>query len=177
MQSFPFAEEDTETWRSETTGPRSRSLLASVPGFAWLSCWCPVCRQNSDAFVDHKPGQRATPLPVQGPDPARLQACRIKGVRNQALSLASAHPGGGGGGKFLTSFPGSSQSRQPSCLPAAYPPGCGQASWGSIRCCWVSIFPSSFGRAPSRSLSNKQIWRKLKSWLSLLKSCGAPSME
>ena len=114
--------------------------------------------------MNNKPGERATRLPLQGPDPARLQAYRIKGARNQALSFTSTHPDGGGG-KFLTSFSGPSWSCQPSCLPAAYPQGCGQASLGSIRCCWISIFPSSFGRAPSRSLSNKQIWRKLKSWL------------
>lgn len=114
--------------------------------------------------MDNRPVRGPTTLPLQSPDPARLRTRRMKGAQDQAPSLTSTTP--------------SWRKRQiphlifwvlpqlpTQLLPATYPQGCGPARQESIRCCWISIFPSSFGRASSRSLSKERIWRKRKSWL------------
>lgn len=171
IQSFPFAKEETETQRGKALGPRWHSLPVGVPQ------WCDFPRDAPGLKAEFgyfhwwkepvfRPGRRENTVhgrvpqhyPCKALTSARFQTHRIPAP---GPLLSPTHPAGGGGIR-PTSFSGPSLHCQPSCLPAAYPQGCGQAGRGSIRCCWISIFPSSLGRPPLRSLGNKRFVENCK---------------
>lgn len=160
IQSVPFAKEETETQRGKGIGRghvtyqwQCRAymiflLMPPVENRTWMllliigqervlpHCLCKALTQPDSRYTGSRMPRTSAPLHIRTPPV-------------------------GGRSKFPTQFSRSYPSCQPSCLPATYPQRCGQASLGSIGCCWVSISPTRLGRPPLRSLNNKWVWRKL----------------